>query len=99
MVAVKRERSRRDALPRGAARPAARRRRAILVPMDYEGPSRDAFELACRLAAGGAGRLTLMHVPDPPPAPSGMAEGPPLPAGYRGAWESRLSLIRPRVPA
>jgi nucleotide-binding universal stress UspA family protein len=28
-----------------------------------------------------------------------MAEGPPLPVGYRGAWESRLSLIRPRDPA
>ena len=28
-----------------------------------------------------------------------MAAGRPLPAGYRGAWESRLRLIRPRDPA
>jgi nucleotide-binding universal stress UspA family protein len=83
-----------------SAREARARVRTILVPTDYSEPSRRAFDLACRLAGGGAARLTLVHVPEPPRASSlGMAAGPPLPAGYRGAWESRLSLIRPRDPA
>ncbi len=83
-----------------SGREAGRRVRTILVPTDYSEPSRRAFELACRLAGNGAARLTLVHVAEPPRASSlGMAAGPPLPAGYRGAWESRLSLIRPRDPA
>lgn len=73
---------------------------AILVPIDYSEPSRRAFDLACRLAGNRAGRLILVHVPDQPRVSSlGMAAGPPLPPGYRGAWESQLSLIRPRDPA
>lgn len=76
------------------------RMRTILVPTDYSNPSRRAFELACRLAANGAGRLTLLHVAEPLESFSfGMADGPPLPAGYRGAWESQLRLIRPSDPA
>jgi nucleotide-binding universal stress UspA family protein len=84
---------------RAFAREAPAQVRTILVPTDYSDPSRGAFELACRLSRHGAGRLTLLHVADPPRAPFGMAEGPQLPAGYRGAWESRLNLIRPRDPA
>jgi nucleotide-binding universal stress UspA family protein len=72
----------------------------LLVPIDYSEPSRCAFDLACRLAGNGAGQLTLVHVADPPQMSSlGMMAGPPLPAGYRGAWESQLRLIRPRDPA
>lgn len=82
------------------ARQAHARARTVLVPIDYSEPSRRAFELACRLAGGGAARLTLVHVPEPPRGISlGMADGPPLPVGYRGAGESRLSLIRPSNPA
>ena len=41
-----------------------------------------------------------MHVADPPRvSSSGMAEGPPLPPGYREAWESQLRLIRPSDPS
>jgi nucleotide-binding universal stress UspA family protein len=74
---------------------AGRRGRKVLFPTDYSQASRHAFELACRLAQGGAGLLTLVHAADPPRAPLGMAAGPSLPAGYRGAWESRLSMVRP----
>src|SRR6185369_14756517 len=77
-----------------------RRVRTILIPTDYSEPSRRAFELACRLAGNGAARLTLVNVAEPSRSSSlGMAAGPSLPAGYRGAWESRLSLIRSRDPA
>jgi len=71
----------------------------VLHPTDYSGPSRAAFELAGLLARGWAGRLTLMHAAAPPPASLGLVAGPALPAGYRGAWESQLSLLRPRAPA
>jgi nucleotide-binding universal stress UspA family protein len=38
-----------------------------------------------------------MHVAEPVQCSSvGMAPVPPLPKGYRGAWESRLRLVRPR---
>lgn len=83
-----------------AARATPARVRTILVPTDYSQPSRLAFELACALAGDGAARLTLLHVAEPPRVSSlGMVAGPPLPAGYRGAWESQLRLIRPRDPA
>jgi nucleotide-binding universal stress UspA family protein len=79
-----------------AAAPAA----TILHPTDYSATSRGAFELACRLARHSGRALTVLHVPEPPRAPSvGMAVSPRLPSGYRGAWESRLRLLRPRDPA
>jgi len=75
------------------------RLQAVLHPTDYSDVSRYAFEVACHLVRGDGGRVTLMHVADPPRAPSGMAAAPPLPPAYRGAWESRLRLIRPSDPA
>jgi nucleotide-binding universal stress UspA family protein len=42
--------------------------------------------------------VTVLHVPDPPHVPFGMAPPPPLPPGYRGAWENQLRLIRPTDP-
>jgi nucleotide-binding universal stress UspA family protein len=60
--------------------------------------SRGAFKIACRLAGGG-GRVTVLHVPEPPHVPFGMAQAPPLPPGYRGAWMSKLELVRPADPS
>jgi len=70
--------------------------RAILHPTDYSDASRCAFQVACRLAPGG--RVTVLHVPEPPHVAFGMARPPPLPSGYRGAWESRLGLVRSSDP-
>jgi nucleotide-binding universal stress UspA family protein len=70
--------------------------RAILHPTDYSDASRCAFQIACRLATGG--RVTVLHVPEPPHIPFGMARPPPLPAGYRGAWESQLGLTQSPDP-
>lgn len=72
--------------------------RAVLHPTDYSAASRCAFEVACR-AAGTGGRVTVLHVPEPPHVPFGMAAAPPLPPSYRGAWESQLRLVRPADPA
>jgi nucleotide-binding universal stress UspA family protein len=72
--------------------------RAVLHPTDYSRVSRGAFQIACRLAGGG-GRVTVLHVPEPPHAPFGMAQAPPLPPGYRGAWLSQLELVRPADPS
>jgi nucleotide-binding universal stress UspA family protein len=71
--------------------------RAVLHPTDYSDTSRCAFQIACRLTPGG--RVTVLHVPEPPQVPFGMARPPPLPPGYRGAWESQLGLIRSPDPA
>jgi universal stress protein A len=74
-------------------------RRVILHPTDYSEISRQAFELACRLALDRGSRLLVMHVAEPVRVSSlGMAPLPPLPKGYRGAWESRLRLLRPADP-
>lgn len=70
--------------------------RAVLHPTDYSGASRCGFEIACRLAPGG--RVTVLHVPEPPHVPFGMARPPPLPSGYRGAWMSQLGLVRSPDP-
>src|SRR5919199_2641512 len=71
----------------------------ILHPTDSSEPSRQAFELACRLARDRGSRLIALHVAAPPAASwLGMAPAPPLPKGYRGAWESRLRLLWPRDP-
>ncbi len=70
--------------------------RAVLHPTDYSDASRSAFQIACRLAPGG--RVTVLHVPEPPHVPFGMARPPPLPSGYRGAWESQLGLVRSPDP-
>jgi nucleotide-binding universal stress UspA family protein len=70
--------------------------RAILHPTDYSDAARCAFQVACRLAGGG--RVTVLHVPEPPHVPFGMARPPPLPSGYRGAWESQLRLVRSPDP-
>lgn len=70
--------------------------RAVLHPTDYSGASQCAFEIACRLAPGG--RVTVLHVPEPPHVRFGMARPPPLPSGYCGAWESQLGLVRSADP-
>lgn len=72
----------------------------ILHPTDYSEASRQAFELARRLSRDRGSRLVVMHVAETVQITSlGMATPPPLPKGYRGAWESRLRLIQPRDPA
>jgi nucleotide-binding universal stress UspA family protein len=72
----------------------------ILHPTDYSEASRQAFELACRLARDRGSRLVVMHVAEPVRISSlGMVAPPPLPKGYRGAWESRLRMMQPRDPA
>lgn len=74
-------------------------RGVILHPTDYSESSRQAFELACRLALDRGNRLIVMHVAEPVRVSSlGMVPLPPLPKGYRGAWESRLRLLRPADP-
>ncbi len=74
-------------------------RGTILHPTDYTERSCQAFELACRIAREQGSRLLVLHVPEPIYVSSlGMAPLPPLPKGYRGAWESRLRLMRPRDP-
>jgi nucleotide-binding universal stress UspA family protein len=70
--------------------------RDVLHPTDYSDASRCAFQIACRLAPGG--RVTVLHIPEPLHAPFGMARPPPLPSGYRGAWESQLGLVRSPDP-
>jgi nucleotide-binding universal stress UspA family protein len=70
--------------------------RAVLHPTDYSDASRCAFQIACRLTPDG--RVTVLHVPEPPHVPFGMARSPPLPSGYRGAWESQLGLIQSPDP-
>src|SRR5262245_61897411 len=74
------------------------RRFAVLHPTDYSRASRGAFQIAC-LLAGSGGRMTVLHVPEPPHVPFGMAPSPALPPGYRGAWLSRLQLVRPSDPS
>src|SRR5690349_22831875 len=72
-------------------------RRVILHPTDYSEHARQAFDLACRIARSRGDRLIVMHVAEPVRSSSlGMAPSPPLPKGYRGAWESSLRLVRPR---
>jgi nucleotide-binding universal stress UspA family protein len=92
------ELARRAYLPAGnPSRPA---RGSILHPTDYTEPSRRAFELACRIARDRGSRLIVLHVAEPVHVSSlGMAPLPPLPRGYRGAWESRLRLMQPRDPS
>jgi nucleotide-binding universal stress UspA family protein len=66
--------------------------RGVLHPTDYSEASGCAFQIACRLTAGG--QVTVLHVPEPPDVPFGT----PLPPGYRGAWESQLGLVRSPYP-
>ncbi len=69
----------------------------ILHPTDYSDHARQTFDLACRIARSRGDRLIVMHVAEPVRSSSlGMAPVPPLPKGYRGAWESRLRLVLPR---
>jgi nucleotide-binding universal stress UspA family protein len=71
----------------------------IVHPTDYSAVSRQAFELACRIARERGSRLVVMHVAEPVTISSiGMAPVPPLPKGYRGAWESRLRLLQSADP-
>jgi nucleotide-binding universal stress UspA family protein len=82
-----------------AGNPSRPARGTILHPTDYSGASRHAFELACRIARDCGSRLIVLHVAEPVWIPTiGMAPVPPLPKGYRGAWESRLRLMQPRDP-
>jgi universal stress protein A len=84
--------------PRGGT-PSHPARRTVLHPTDYSDHSRQAFELACRVARDRGSRLVVLHVAEPVHVSSpGMASLPPLPKGYRGAWESRLRLMQPRDP-
>jgi nucleotide-binding universal stress UspA family protein len=79
-----------------AERPA---RGVILHPTDYSEPSRQAFELACRVARDRGSRLIVMHVAEPVRLSSlGMAPVAPLPKGYRGAWEARLCMVQAQDP-
>jgi nucleotide-binding universal stress UspA family protein len=71
----------------------------IVHPTDYSEASRHAFELACRLASDRGSKLVVMHVAEPVRVSLGMVSPPPLPKGYRGAWETRLRMIKPRDPA
>ncbi len=82
--------------PRVAVPPRAERTipRQVLHPTNYSAASRCAFQIACE-----GGRVTVLHVSEPPDAPFGMAAAPPLPRGYRGAWESQLRLIQSAHPA
>jgi nucleotide-binding universal stress UspA family protein len=74
--------------------------RAILHPTDYSEASRQAFELACRIASDRGSRVIVMHVPEAVDVSSlSIAPLPALPKGYRAAWLSRLRLIQPRDPA
>jgi nucleotide-binding universal stress UspA family protein len=83
-----------------AGRPSYPARGTILHPTDFSDASRRAFELTCRIAREQDSRLLLLHVAEPVYVSSlGMAPQPPLPKGYRGAWESRLRLMRPRDPS
>src|SRR4051812_27602423 len=50
---------------------------AVLHPTDYSRASRGAFQVAC-LLAGSGGRMTALHVPEPPHVPFGMAPAPAL---------------------
>lgn len=73
-----------------------RERRVILHPTDYSEQARQAFDMACRIARNRGDRLIVMHVVEPVRSSAlGMAPTPPLPKGYRGAWQSRLRLVRP----
>lgn len=71
----------------------------ILHPTDYSTASRRAFELACRVALERGSRLIVMHVAPPVITSIGLAPPPPLPPGYRGAWESRLRMLLPTDPS
>jgi nucleotide-binding universal stress UspA family protein len=74
-------------------------RGVILYPTDFSELSRQAFEMACRIARVCGSRLIALHVAEPVRVSSlGMAPVPPLPKGYRGAWESRLRLLQPAEP-
>ena len=74
-------------------------RGAILHPTDYAEPSRRAFDLACRLARDRGSRLIVTHVAETVHPGLGMAPSPPLPAGYRDAWESRLRMVGASDPS
>jgi nucleotide-binding universal stress UspA family protein len=79
-----------------AGDPGRASRGVILHPTDYSESSGRAFELACRLALDRESLLIVMHVAEPVRLFSpGMAPLPQFPKGYRGAWESRLRLLRP----
>lgn len=79
--------------------PAAAPIQTILHPTDFSDRCAEAFRAACSLAKDHSARVIVVHVPEPRQVSSlGMAPDPPLPAGYRGAWESQLSLIRPTEP-
>ena len=69
--------------------------RTILHPTDYSESSRQAFHFVCHIAREHGSRLVVMHVAEPVRMSSfGMAPVPPLPTGYRGAWESRLRMVQ-----
>lgn len=85
-------------LGRGPSAVPSRRGGTILHPTDYTEGSRRAFALACDIARDRGSRLVVVHVAEPVSRPSlGMAPVPPLPRGYRGAWESQLRLTHPAV--
>lgn len=74
-------------------------RGTILFPTDYSEPSRQAFELACRIARERGSRLIVLHVAEPMGNSSpGLASVVPLPRGYRGGLEARLHLVQPQDP-
>jgi nucleotide-binding universal stress UspA family protein len=73
--------------------------RVILHPTDFSEHSRQGFELACGISRDCGSRLIVLNVAEPARVSGlGMAPTPPLPKGYRGAWESRLRLVQPAEP-
>ncbi len=70
--------------------PAAVPIRTILHPTDLSDRCAEAFRVACSLARDHAARVIVVHVPEPPAAPTGMAPAPPLPEGHRGGMEEWL---------
>lgn len=97
---MNREKYKVDLPPRASLAAVDHRTGGIIVhPTDYSAVSRQAFELACRIAGERGSRLVVMHVAEPVTISSiGMAPVPPLPKGYRGAWESRLRLLQSADP-
>lgn len=68
--------------------------RVILHPTDYSDASQWAFELACRLARNGQGRVIVLHVLSTRrPAPLGMAQA--AARGDRSASQERLRTQHP----
>jgi nucleotide-binding universal stress UspA family protein len=70
----------------------------ILHPTDFSERCEEAFRVAGSLAKDHAARVIVVHVAEPPAAPSGMAPSPPLPQGHRGGLEEQLCRFQASAP-